>query len=89
MNRVGVRSKLNEFGKVKGLAFGYYSEMSQDVSELIELLVKAKRGSVMKSLGLHSPEEATSWTRKGIMHNAIFRLVNLLRMVDFENQGFS
>ena len=64
-----VRSKLSEFGKVKGLAFGYYSEMPQDVSELIELLVKAKRGSVMRSLGLHSPEEATSWTRKGIMRS--------------------
>ena len=69
-----VRSKLNEFGKVKGLAFGYYSEMSQDVSELIELLVKAKRGSVMKSLGLHSPEEATSWTRKGIMRSLDWRI---------------
>ena len=67
MNRV--RSKLNEFGKVKGLAFGYYSEMSQDVSELIELLVKAKRSSVMESLGLYSPEEATSWTRKAIMRS--------------------
>ena len=31
--------------------------------------MKAKRGSVMKSLGLHSPEEATSWTRKGIMRS--------------------
>ena len=64
-----VRSKLNEFKKVRGLAFGYYSEMSKDVAELIELLAKAKKGRVMTALNLHNPAEALSWARRGIMRS--------------------
>ena len=60
---------MNEFKKVRGLAFGYYSEMSKDVAELIELLAKAKKGRVVTALNLHNPAEALSWARRGIMRS--------------------
>ena len=82
-----VRSKLNEFKKVRGLAFGYYSKMSKDVAELIELLEKAKKGRVMTALNLHNPAEALSWARRGIMRS--FGLGHRPWLVKTENSCFS
>ena len=84
-----VRSKLNEFKKVRGLAFGYYSEMSKDVAELIELLAKAKKGRVMTALNLHNPAEALSWARRGIMRSLGWGLGHRPWLVETENCCFS
>ena len=63
-----LESKLNQYGEVKGLAFGFYSEASSDVHDLIRYWIRARTESTAAEMGIDE-DHAALRVRHDIMHS--------------------
>ena len=68
-----MESKLNQYGEVKGLAFGFYSEASSDVHDLIRYWVRARTESSAVEMGIDE-DRAALRIRQDIMHSIGMRV---------------
>ena len=68
-----LEQKLRQYGEVKGLAFGFYSETSSDMNDLIRYWTRARTQSSALSLGMDEIQ-AAHWVRKSIMHSIGMRV---------------
>ena len=57
-----MESKLNQYGKVRGLAFGFYSEASPDMHKLIQCWVQERTKSSALALGIEEDQAALRTT---------------------------
>ena len=65
--RGAMESKLRQHGEVKGLAFGFYSEASSDMRDLIRYWVRARAGPSARAMGMDWTQVA-NWARRGILY---------------------
>lgn len=68
-----LEQKLRQYGEVKGLAFGFYSETSSDMNDLIRYWTRARTQSSALALGMDEIQ-AAHWVRKSIMHSIGMRV---------------
>ena len=66
--KVTLESKLNQYGKVRGLAFGFYSEASPDMHKLIQCWVQERTTSSALALGIEE-DQAALRVRRDILHS--------------------
>ena len=71
--RGAMESKLRQHGEVKGLAFGFYSEASSDMRDLIRYWVQARAEPSARAMGM-DVTQAANWVRRGILYSIGMRV---------------